>query len=123
MLREIIEGGADGTLCEARLIDGVTDDDVEALFQSARAADYAQIAEAAGLIAKTLPVKVKPAEAGRLEQEHKIFKLGRRLDEVVAIDFFGASGREAASGLMRKSNRAAAATKLILLRREWIVKS
>ncbi|HEU4638547.1 MAG TPA: hypothetical protein VFS84_06815, partial [Candidatus Binatia bacterium] len=73
--------------------------------------------------AKTLPVKVKPAEAGRLELEHKIVKLGRRLDEVVAIDFFGASGREAASGLMRKSNRAAAATKLILLRREWIVKS
>ncbi|HET9883153.1 MAG TPA: hypothetical protein VFS81_15460, partial [Candidatus Binatia bacterium] len=72
---------------------------------------------------KTLPVKVKPAEAGRLELEHKIVKLGRRLDEVVAIDFFGASGREAASGLMRKSNRAAAATKLILLRREWIVKS
>ena len=49
---------------------------------------------------KTLPVKVKPAEAGRLELEHKIVKLGRRLDEVVAIDFFGASGREAASGLI-----------------------
>jgi hypothetical protein len=45
VLREIIEGGGDGTLCEARLIDGVTDDDIEALFQSARAADYAQIAE------------------------------------------------------------------------------
>ncbi len=44
VLREIIEGGGDGTLCEARLIDGVTDDDVEALFQSARAADFAQIA-------------------------------------------------------------------------------
>jgi hypothetical protein len=100
VLREIIEGGGDGTLCEARLIDGVTDDDVEALFQAARAADYAQIAEAARLIAKTLPLKVKPAEAGRLKLEHEIGKLGRRLDEVVAIDFFGASGREAASGLL-----------------------
>ena len=100
VLREIIEGGGDGTLCEARLIDGVTDDDVEALFQSARAADYAQISEAARRIAKTLPVKLKFAETHRLELEHEIVKLRRRFDEVVAIDFFGASGREAASGLI-----------------------
>jgi hypothetical protein len=99
VLREIIEGGGDGTLCEARLIDGVTDDDVEALFQSARAADYAQISEAARLITKTLPVKLKP-ETHRLELEHEIVKLRRRFDDVVAIDFFGASGREAASGLL-----------------------
>jgi hypothetical protein len=100
VLREIIEGGGDGTLCEAHLIDGMTDDDVEALFHSARAAEYVQIAEAARLIAKTLPVKVKPAEADRLELEHEIVKLRRRLDEVVAIDFFGAPGREAANGLI-----------------------
>jgi hypothetical protein len=77
----------------------VTDDDVEALFQSARAADYAQISEAARLITKTLPVKLKP-ETHRLELEHEIVKLRRRFDDVVAIDFFGASGREAASGLL-----------------------
>jgi hypothetical protein len=100
VLREIIEGNGDGTLCEARLIDGVTDDHVEGLFQSARAADYAQIAEDARLLGKTLPVKVKPAEADRLELEHEIVKLRRRLDEVVAIDFFGAPGREAANGLI-----------------------
>ena len=99
VLREIMEGGGDGTLCEARLIDGVTDDDIEGLFQSARAADYAQISEAARLITRTLPVKLKP-EAHRLELEHEIVKLRRRFDEVVAIDFFGASGREAASGLI-----------------------
>jgi hypothetical protein len=100
VLREIIEGGGDGTLCEARLIDGVTDDDIEALFQSARAADYAQIAEATRRIAKTLPVKVKPAETYRLGLEHQIVKLRRRFDEVVAIDFFDPSGREAVSGLI-----------------------
>jgi hypothetical protein len=57
VLREIIEGGGDGTLCEARLIDGVTDDQVEALFQSARDADYAQIADDARFLVKTLPAK------------------------------------------------------------------
>ena len=100
VLREISEGGGDGTLCEARLIDGVTDDHVEALFQSARDTDYAQIAEEARRLAKTLPVKVKPAEAGRIQLEHEIVKLRKRFDEVVAIDFFGAFGREAASGLI-----------------------
>ena len=100
VLREIIQGKGDGTLCEARLIDGVTDDHVEALFQSARAADYAQIAEDARLLGKTLPVKVKPAKANRIQLEQEIVKLRKRFDEVIGIDFFGAPGREAASGLV-----------------------
>ena len=100
VLREIIEGHGDGTLCEARLIDGVTDDHVEALFQSARNADYAQIAEDARLLGKTLLVKVKPAEPRRLQLEHEIVRLRKRFDDVIAIDFFGAPGREAASGLV-----------------------
>jgi hypothetical protein len=114
VLREIIEGRGDGTLCEARLIDGVTDDHVEGLFQSARAADYAQIAEDARLLGKTLPVKVKPAEANRIQLEQEIVKLRKRFDEVIAIDYFGAPGREAASGLVAgleagiRGNKAAA---------------
>ena len=29
VLREIVEGGGDGTLCEARLVDGMTDEQVD----------------------------------------------------------------------------------------------
>ena len=114
VLREIIEGSGDGTLCEARLIDGLTDDHVEALFQSAREADYAHIAEEARLLGKTLPVKVKPAEARRVQLEHEIVRLRKRFDDLIAIDFFGAPGREAASGLVSgieariRGNKAAA---------------
>jgi hypothetical protein len=100
VLREIIEGGGDGTLCEARLIDGVTDDQVEALFQSAREADYAQIADDARFLAKTLPAKVRPDEERRPQLELDIVRLRKRFNEVVAIDFFGAPSREAASGLV-----------------------
>src|SRR5258706_6375687 len=39
--REIVEEGGEATLCAARLIDGLRDDQVEALFQAAREADYA----------------------------------------------------------------------------------
>ena len=100
VLREIVEGGGDGTLCEARLIDGVTDDQVEALFQTARQADYGEITQDARRLAETLPTKGKVDEQRSPQLEHDISRLKRRFDEVVAIDFFGAPGREAASGLV-----------------------
>ena len=100
VLREVIEGGGDGTLCEARLVDGITDDQVEELFQAARAVDYGQIADDARRLAGTLRAKSKLNEERRPQVEVEIARLKRRLDEVVAIDFFGAPGREAAGGLV-----------------------
>src|SRR6187551_1590806 len=41
VLREIVEGGGDGTICEARFVDGLSNGQIEALFQAARDADYA----------------------------------------------------------------------------------
>ncbi|MGH7853484.1 MAG: chromate resistance protein ChrB domain-containing protein [Candidatus Binatia bacterium] len=100
VLREVVEGGGDGTLCEARLVDGITDDQVEELFQAARSADYGQITDDARRLAGTLPAKGKPDEERRPQLELDIVRLKRRLDEAVAIDFFGAPGREAAGGLI-----------------------
>lgn len=100
ILREVIEGGGDGTLCEARLVDGITDDQVEELFQAARTADYGQIADDVRRLTRTLPGKGKLNEERRPQVEVEIVRLKRRLDEVVAIDFFGAPGREAAGGLV-----------------------
>ena len=100
VLREVVEGGGDGTLCEAHLVDGITDDQVEELFQAARTADYGQIADDARRLAGTLPAKGKRHEERLPQVEVDIARLKRRLDEVVAIDFFGAPGREAAGGLV-----------------------
>src|SRR6478609_681221 len=47
VLREILEGGGDGSVVEAKLVEGLTDDAVKALFVSARDADYGQLAEEA----------------------------------------------------------------------------
>ena len=98
ILREIIEGGGDATLCEARLVDGMSDDQVVELFQAARAADYKQIGEDARRLARTLASKAKVEPRPQLEVE--IARLKKHLNDVVSIDFFDAPGREAASGLV-----------------------
>ncbi len=102
VLREIVEGGGDGTLCEARLIDGISDSQVESLFLTARTTDYKQIAEDARRFAKRLPARGKPSEERRPQLELDLARLKRRLEEVGAIDFFGAPGREAAAGLINE---------------------
>jgi hypothetical protein len=98
LLREIQDGGGQGMVCEARLIDGMTDQDVRALFDAARDADYAEIAKeardlSAGLAGEAAATEL-PAATARLTA------LRTRLGAVHAIDFFGANGREAADGLL-----------------------
>src|SRR6266568_8978837 len=44
LLREIEEGGGEGMICEASLVDGLSDQEVRGLFDAARDADYAEIA-------------------------------------------------------------------------------
>src|ERR1041385_6433804 len=44
LVREISEGGGEASVCEARFVDGLADDEIEGLFQAARGAEYAQIA-------------------------------------------------------------------------------
>jgi hypothetical protein len=100
VVREIIEGGGEASLCEARFVEGLSDDQVEGLFHVARSAEYGQIAEEARRLAE-VPLPEGPIEEGRRTQiEIDLARLKRRLAEVVAIDFFGAPGREAVEGLV-----------------------
>ena len=47
LVQEIIAGGGEAALCEARFIDGLSDQQVRALFDAARDADYEAIAKEA----------------------------------------------------------------------------
>ena len=100
VLREIVEGGGEASLCEARFVEGLSDDQVEGLFHAARSADYGQIAEEARRLAKIPLPKGQIEDARRTQSEIDLARLKRRLAEVVAIDFFGAQGREVADGLV-----------------------
>ena len=96
VLREIVEGGGEGTICEARFVDGLDDQQVEALFHAARDADYAQIADEA----RRLEVATVEGGDDREAVASQVSRLRRRFADVAAIDFFGAPGREAVDGLL-----------------------
>src|SRR4029079_11238063 len=42
--REIGQEGGDATVCEANLVDGLKDEEVEAIFQAARQREYEEVA-------------------------------------------------------------------------------
>ena len=73
LLREIVEGGGEAVVCEARLIDGLSDQEIRALFDQARDADYEAVAKDARALAKSLRPNAKTeAVAEHRTQEHAI---------------------------------------------------
>lgn len=100
VLREIVKGGGDASIIEARFIEGLSDEQVFALFQSAREVDYRDVAEEARQVAASFPKRGPPPENRRNEVANQIARLRQRLSELDEIDFFGAPGREIAEGLV-----------------------
>src|SRR5215475_10658280 len=47
LLREIVEGGGEAFVCEARLLDGLSDEEVRSLFDRARDAEYMEVTKEA----------------------------------------------------------------------------
>ncbi|GEJ57128.1 chrB protein [Anaeromyxobacter diazotrophicus] len=100
ILREIVEGGGDGSLVEARFVDGLTDEELTALFQAAREADYRELAGQARAVAAALPRRDALPRARGGELAGQVARLRQRAVELAAIDFFGAPGREVVEGLL-----------------------
>jgi hypothetical protein len=98
VLREITEGGGEAVVCEARLVDGLSDHQVRELFNSARDEAYHTIAEEARALLGEVDSAFEPDK--RTELKARLTRLKTRRDQVVAIDFFGANGRESADGLI-----------------------
>ncbi len=106
ILKEIVEGGGDGSISEARFVKGLSDEQILALFQKARQADYEKlIQEANTLLADWLTVGIAPRDP-IAKGSAQLSKLHRRLEEIGAIDFFQAPERNTAELLIRElSNR------------------
>ena len=96
-MREIVAGGGEASVCEANFVDGLTDTEIEALFRTARDADYGEIVADAQRLLKALPGGGRRARTdGRGQITADVRRLKRRLAALVAIDLFGAPRRQAA---------------------------
>jgi hypothetical protein len=100
--REIVSGGGDASVCEARFVEGLSDTSVESLFNAAREADYAALlVEARKLhVRATRKGKGKVTGTPKVQIEPALLKLRKRLSEIVDVDFFAASGRDTVEGLL-----------------------
>lgn len=96
--RELVAGGGEATIVDAQLIEGLSDSEIEALFRNARDSEYQEIAGALRVLAKRIPSKRNAAKRSEIAAE--LAKQERRIEEIAGIDFFGASGREVATGLL-----------------------
>ena len=98
LAKEIVEAGGEAMICEAALVEGLSDHEMQGLFDQARDEDYAKIAAEAREIATRRSEDMTDRELA--ETASQVARLRKQLDAVVAIDFFGANGRLAAQGLV-----------------------
>jgi hypothetical protein len=96
--KEILESRGEAVICEARLVDGLTDAGVRGLFDAARDSEYSEIADDI----RSLLAKLDGAASADSHDDLKaqFGRLKNRHLQNVAIDFFGATGRETADGLI-----------------------
>jgi hypothetical protein len=98
LAKEIVDDGGEAMICEAALVEGLSDHEMQGLFDQARDEDYARIATEAREIATRHSEEASDRELA--ETASLVVRLRKQFDAVAAIDFFGANGRLAAQGLV-----------------------
>ncbi len=98
LLREIQEGGGEGMICDAQLVDGLSDAQVRQLFDQARDADYEAVLNEARALKDA--IGRSGGETSTEQVRNQVVRLRKRIEEIQAVDFFGASARESAEGFV-----------------------
>ena len=98
LAQEIRESEGEAIVCEASLVEGLTDAELRALFDTARDEDYSRIAQEAREVGARLTND--PSDNVLADIASQTTRLRKQLDAIVAIDFFGTSGRLTAEDLV-----------------------
>jgi hypothetical protein len=94
--KEVEAAGGEAFVCEARLVHGVTDAQLRALFDSARDADYGVVAAEAAKLIRSFTSRNSASEPSRSQGRIVVERFRKRLGEIGSRDLFGANGRAAA---------------------------
>jgi hypothetical protein len=96
LVRDIVGSGGEASLCEARFVDGLSDQQMRALFDAARDTDYEAVRKEAAALADELAAQPER----QAEARKQLARLRRQANQIAALDFFGASGRAAAEATL-----------------------
>jgi hypothetical protein len=102
--QEIVTGGGEATIADAALVDGLSDEEVEAKFREARDADYAELVREARELGKSFKKRSdrRPSDDRLKQLLESVARLEQRMHDIMTTDFFGASLRETAGGLLQE---------------------
>ena len=107
ILKEIVEGGGETSLSEVRFIEGLTDDQIVFQFREARRADYEKLIGEIHSFSDDFDDAGNVANETATKTRNQIGKLQKRMDEIIAIDFFSTPERigaeNALASLLSKS--------------------
>lgn len=96
IVREIEKSGGDGAVYDAELVGGMRDDQLRALFNRARDADYHAVAAELRNLSQTWKKAKKP----KADPVQALSRIAQRLTALGMIDYFGASARGSAEALL-----------------------
>jgi len=102
IFKEIVEGGGDASISEARFLEGLSDDQVVFMFQNARKADYEKVIRECGQLRELLNASPPTSRKQVAKIEAQLARTERRMEEIEAIDFFKASEKAVAEMLLRE---------------------
>jgi hypothetical protein len=99
ILRDVRQAGGDGVIFTATAVQGMSSDELVALFDAARAEQYRELAESIAQF--TAQFERKRARPTQGEGAATLARFRDRLTAIEAIDFFQADGREQVHALLR----------------------
>ncbi len=100
-LKQIIDGGGEGSISEVRFVEGLNDQQIISLFQNARKSDYEKmIQEANHLLAVWSSGNIEPKHPAA-KANAQVEKLQRQFESITAIDFFETPERGTANLLIK----------------------
>jgi hypothetical protein len=100
LYKEIIRGGGEAYISEAHFVEGLSDEQVEGMFQSARQADYEALLEEARSLIENIGHVAAESKGDLSKLKLQLRRLRRRFEEVTAVDFFQAPGRNAVEEIL-----------------------
>jgi hypothetical protein len=106
LAREIVELGGEALVCESHLVEGLADEELRGMFRTQRNEDYVRLAgDARALLVRLDGEPSDAAPAALADITGAVGRLRKQLGETAAIDFFGASERATAEGLIADLER------------------